>query len=204
MPESSATSPQFQIDALSVAYRLVLDAVKPLGLSAEELTALFSQHVSAECLQCGIQITGDELNQLLLASPEAPPSEPRLVRLHQGYCARKDCDSYYYRFVFQGHPKVDWTLVATAVAGISAPTPAARTSPVERPDRFWFLQDARVRRVAFGISILLVLLVLRHFATGGRLPFVHRTPKYVVDPASVSDAPRNEATTNEVGRPQNP
>jgi hypothetical protein len=202
MPETNlSSSSPFQIDALRVAYHAVVDSVEPMGLSAAELTAVFSHHLSAECLQCGLQVSGKELSQLALASPETPPSEPRLARLHQGYCARKDCDSYYYRFVFQEHPKVDWTIAASAVARTPAPAPAATPSPAAKPDRFWFLQDPRLRRVALGIGILLVLLVIRHCASGGRLPFVHRTPKYTVDPASVSEAPLSQPPTNRVADP---
>ena len=114
MAETTPSAPQVRVDALLAAYRAVVEAVKASGLSAAELSTVFSQHVSAECLQCGIQVTGAELGQLALASPEASPSEPRLARLHQGYCARKDCDSYYYRLLFVEHPKIDWTRRWTA------------------------------------------------------------------------------------------
>lgn len=200
MEDHDSPSAQIRVDALPAAYRAAVEEGKRMGLSAAELSDVFNRHFGAECLQCGIQVTGEELGQLALASPHDPPTDPRLARLLQGYCARKDCDSYYYRLVFQAHPKVDWNRVARATSGTPAPAPAATPTSGDRPGRFWFLEDPRVRRVGIGIAILLVLLVLRHFALGGRVPFLHRSPKYTVDPASVTDPSLGKPARNPIPR----
>lgn len=206
MSEASLHSPQVRVDALPAAYHAVVEAVQALGLSAAEMTTIFDQHVAAECLQCGIQISGEQLSRLAHAAEQEASSDPLLARLQQGYCARKDCTSYYYRFVFRDHPKVEWERVAAVAAGAGARAAEAPTQPPPAASgpRFWYLQDQRTRRVIIGIGVLLALLVLRYFSTGGRVPFVHQAPKYVVDPASVTDQPFNQAppkpATNRVVR----
>ena len=203
MSDTSLPSPQIRVEALAAAYHAVLDSLKPLGLPAAEMAEACEQYVTAECLQCGIQITGAQLATLAHAGAADQLTDPVLVRLHQGYCARKDCNSYYYRLVFADHPKIDWTGAANTVARAGAAAPAPTTGaelPSGPSNRFWFLQDRRTRRVIIGLAILVVLLVLRHFTTGGRVPFVRYTPQYVVDPASVHDdtlrAPPPRSTTN--------
>ena len=45
-----------------------------------------------------------------------------------------------------------------------------------------------------GIGVLLVLLVIRYFASGGRVTLFHRTPKYTLDPVSIQEKPLEEAS----------
>lgn len=192
MSESSFPTPQIRVETLAAAYHAVLESLKPLGLPAAEMAEACEQHITAECLQCGIQITGAQLASLAHAGSVDQLTDPVLVRLHQGYCARKDCNSYYYRLVFAEHPKIDWSGAAATVAraGAAAPPPTADPAASGGPtNRFWFLQDRRTRRIIIGLAILILLLVLRHFTTDGKLPFVQYTPRYVVDPASVQEDP---------------
>src|SRR5688572_28573899 len=63
--------------------------------------------LAAECVQCGLRMTGSEL--LALGEADLPGNpNAKLCRLRQGYCARNGCDSYYYRLTFETHPAVDW------------------------------------------------------------------------------------------------
>jgi len=63
---------------------------------------------AAECIQCGFHLTGEEL--LALSGPAALVESvgSNLGRLRIGHCARKDCDSFYYRLTFRCVPLLDW------------------------------------------------------------------------------------------------
>ncbi|NLH71897.1 MAG: hypothetical protein GX456_02455 [Verrucomicrobia bacterium] len=186
MSQSGSQVVQVRIDALPVCYQAILEALAVAELPADEISDVFKNYVVAECLQCGTRVTGDELARLALGNQLQPDADQKLSRLKTGYCARSQCESYYYRLILTEHPKVDWTELARSLAHTAA---APTTTPA--PDKHagtlapW-LQHPQARRVLAGIAILLALLVARHFMTGGRLPFVHKKPVYVVDPASVS------------------
>jgi len=184
MSQPSAQVVQVRIDALPACYQAILEALTLADLTAAELNDAFRQYVAAECLQCGSRVRGEELGQIALAAEMATEANPKLARLRHGYCARDGCDSYYYRLVFTEHPKIDWSKLASSLAQAAA-APAAPTLPPKRygAASLW-LENRRTRRVLLGLGILLLLLVARHFVTGGKLPFVHPKPVYVVDPAS--------------------
>ncbi|MGC8990480.1 MAG: hypothetical protein ACP5MD_10185 [Verrucomicrobiia bacterium] len=179
---------QVRIDALPACYQAILEALAVAELPADEISDVFKHYVTAECLQCGTRVTGDELGQLALGNQLQPDEDQKLFRLKTGYCASSGCESYYYRLILTEHPKVDWTGLAQSLANAAA---ASTTTPEPQKQKHagtlapW-LQHPQARRVLAGIAILIALLVARHFMTGGRLPFVHKKPVYVVDPASVS------------------
>ena len=181
---------QVRIDALPACYQAILEALTLADFTAADLSDAFKHYVVAECLQCGSRVTGEELGQLALAAEMSAEADSKLGRLRHGYCARQGCDSYYYRLVFTDHPKIDWSKLAAGLAQTAA-APAAPTLPPKRygAASLW-LQDRRTQRVLIGLAILLGLLVARHFLTGGRLPFIHQKPAYVVDPASAPPAQR--------------
>lgn len=204
MAPANSESLQVRVDTLPAVYDALVDALKGGGLTAAELTDTFAEHVTAECLQCGLQVRGEELGRLGCAPAETPGAdEGRLGRLRQGYCGRKDCNSYYYRIDFKEHPKIDWRKVVAGLGNVQAPTPAAAPPAGTRVALILpLLQDRRVVRVAIGVAILVLLLIVKHFATGGRIPLLHKSPKYTVDPASVTEEPRgpNPSRTNQVPR----
>jgi len=186
MSQSGSQVVQVRIDALPACYQAILEALAVAELPADEITDVFKHYVVAECLQCGTRVTGDELGQLALGNQPQPDENQKLSRLRTGYCARSGCESYYYRLILTDHPKVDWAELARSLANVAA-APATTPAPQKHSATLaTWLQHPQARRVLAGIAILLALLVARHFMTGGRLPFVHKKPVYVVDPASVS------------------
>jgi len=185
MAQPSPENVQVRVDALPGCYQVLVEALTLAELDAAELHEAFARYISAECLQCGIRITGEELGQIALAMPGDPTENPKLTRLRQGYCAQKGCESYYYRLILSEHPKVDWHQLAAGLGQAGAPPPTPVAPPKPTGLLALWLTDKRSRRVLAGVALLLVLLVLRHFWTGGTVPFVHRAPAYTVDPASV-------------------
>jgi len=190
MPQPNANAVQVRVDALPACYQALVEALTLAEFSAAEMQDIFARYVLAECLQCGVQFTGEDLGRIALTSPGDPSEDPRFTRLRQGYCARGDCDAYYYRLILNEHPKVDWQKLAAGLSQTAAPPPPALAPPRPATGLGFWLADQRTRRVLAGVAILLLLLLIRHFVTGGSLAFLHKTPKYTVDPASVTDAPR--------------
>src|SRR5438128_11353271 len=107
----SQTAPdvvQVRVDSLASLYSRLAAALTEAGLSGSQMNEIFSKHVRAECGQCGIQITGDDLGRIAVTDATTEPSDPKLDRLRQGYCARNGCDSHYYCIHFSAYPNVDW------------------------------------------------------------------------------------------------
>ncbi|HNQ88042.1 MAG TPA: hypothetical protein PKM73_05455 [Verrucomicrobiota bacterium] len=182
---NSPPSPQFHVNALPTLGPALTQTLVDQGLAAADQQEVLAQKVALECLHCGITITGADLQ--ILASPPDPatPDDPRIARLRQGYCARKACPSYYYRLLLEPDPKVDWNRALPHLGVASVPAPSTTSPPPRTSFLATLLHDPRHRRVLYGLAILILLLVVRHFATGGRIPFVHSSPTYTVDPASV-------------------
>lgn len=190
MSQSSSQVAQVRIDALPACYQAILEALTLADMTAAELDDTFRHYVAAECLQCGTRVTGEELGQIALAIDTTPDANAKIARLRNGYCVREGCDSYYYRLVFIDHPKIDWGKLAAGLAQTGAAPPAPTLPPKRYGAASLWLEDRRTRWVLAGIGILLALLVARHFFTGGRIPFLHQKPAYVVDPASAPPAHR--------------
>ena len=147
----------------------------PAGLAAAGL--------SLQCEQCGIQITGHEWLAVIQATDSATLDDARLSRLHQGYCGRKDCTSYYYRVVFTGVPGVDWAKVLEH-ATREVPLEPAGAPPVAPLTPKALLRRRTALRLTLGAAIIVVLLVIRRLWTGGSIPLIRPATKYEVDPAS--------------------
>ena len=130
----------------------------------------------AECLACGIQITGEELLDLAI---QANAGEPKLKRLRMGYCARRTCDSRFYQLTCNPAPGVDWAPIFAIKDGFaSAPEEPCEEPPVnpQPPKRGWIIGAAA------GLAILL-LSVSWQLYTGGSIPFLRQPEKFHVDPA---------------------
>lgn len=190
MDPTPADAVQVHVQALPSLHAALVDAVKDAGLTAADLHELFASHIAAECVQCGITLGGADLERLGFPASVDPPEDAKLTRLRQGYCARRDCNSYYYRVVLQPHPKVNWQGVIGALGSIAPrpqPGPAAAAAPSPSLAGA-VLGGLRSRRVWVGIGLVLLLLVAKHLMSGGRIPLLHRTPDYRVDPASTAPA----------------
>ena len=137
---------------------------------------------SGECVQCGIQVTGEEL--LALSKPaEAGEANPRVARLRQGYCARNRCDSYYYRLIFTPHPDIDWTRVLSQTEPQEAEhvkQADAECAAVEAAKRA--VRRRMAGRVLVGVAVVALLLLIRQWFVGGTIPLVREPENFQVDP----------------------
>jgi hypothetical protein len=188
------TTARLHISALAALQPRVVSALSTLGLTSAELGELFYRHLSATCVQCELGLTGEELSQLALAESAEQLGEPKLARLRQGYCGRDGCDSYYYNVRFEDHPRVNWEILIPALK-TAPPPPAAPTPAPDRAEadavavgwRAWVASGNR--RIVLGLALLLILLVVRHFWLGGRVPFLHAKPHYRINTNSIPGVP---------------
>ncbi len=137
--------------------------------------------VHAHCPQCQCRLFGEDVLALAASEAPAPETSPKLHRLAQGYCARQGCESRFYEFTFDPVPGVDWeTLLAELDATPGAPAAEASVPAAGAP------AAGRTRlRVAVGLALLVVLLVVRHILTGGTIPWIREPRRFTADPATV-------------------
>lgn len=140
--------------------------------------------MSLQCEQCGLQVSGAEWGAVLQTEDHSVLGDPRLSRFHQGYCGRKDCQSYYYRVTFSEVPGVDWGQILAQV-GRDVPQPEAS---IPAAPAFQFGAGSRRQmaiRLGIGAAVIGILLLARRLWTGGSIPLVKPARKFTVDPSSL-------------------
>ena len=152
-----------------------LGTVFPLECQAGDL---IRTQVSGECVQCGLRVSGEELLAMLREQPSAKAG--KVVRLCQGYCGRRGCNSYYYRIDFSEEQSFDWPKVLAAMdsgQSVALQNAWAPTVPTARPRRWgrW-----ATRAVALLASIL-SLLIAWQWHRGGTIPFLREGEHFQVD-----------------------
>ena len=154
---------------------LVLHAIRSTSDVPKARQAYCSAFV-AECLACGIQMTGEELLDLAI---QANAGSSKLKRLRMGYCARRTCDSRFYQLTCNPAPGVNWASIFAIKDGLtSLPEELCEEPPVEVP--------SRKRGLLIGSAAGLVILLLSaswQLYTGGSIPFIRQPEKFQVDPA---------------------
>jgi hypothetical protein len=155
------------------------------GLAPEQSLEIWRQGVAAECVRCGIHIYGEELYAL-----SQPPSEKyasaKLGRLRLGDCARQGCNSYTYRLTFYPCAALDWQALLASLASQEAE--AGKQNGGESVARQgWRLlaQSPSVRRAALGLVLIVLLLAVRQWYIGGRIPLLREPEKFQAAPESL-------------------
>ena len=181
MTEESSLLRQEHIQNLGQFSRALAEALEKSALGPDTLRQALCVALSAECVQCAIRVTGEEL--LALSAPAlGSATNPRVARLRQGYCARNHCDSYYYRLMFAVHPDIDWPRLLAQIestggeGGGAAPGDATPKIATQNPAR-----ARRFSRVAIGVAILAMLWILRQWYRGGTIPWVREPENFQVD-----------------------
>jgi hypothetical protein len=161
--------------------RSLVEVFKRSGLGAEESLAAFRQSVAAECVQCGTRVAGEQLCALLAQPLPADKSNPRLERLHHGYCAAEGCNSYYYRLAFRPDSKLDWPSLlkqAEVLLDESAPNHSAATESEWAQKLASYLIDTGLAiRLGIGMAVVVFLLIVRQWQLGGPIPII-RQPEH--------------------------
>lgn len=173
---------ELHLEKLRAFHESMVAAMAECGCGGVRLGEVMAQNVHAECMQCGISLTGGEISSALTAESAHAAANPRHARLLQRYCARSGCPSYFYRFTFSPAPELDWekclARASEIEAGVNLSVVARHASSQAAVRRL------RLRRFYKGAGIvgtLIGLWFLRHWWTTGTLPGVAPAPKYQID-----------------------
>lgn len=171
-----------QIQALAEFSHTVNEACRSGGPDGGKTVEAVRTALSAECPRCGIHVSGDEI-LAIAESADAPEQNPKVKRMRLGYCAREGCESFVYRLRFHSQPGVNWRAIFAQMevvvqnqAELSASAATARQVVVRR---------ARWRtlgRVGIALAVVLLLMIIRQWYVGGRIPLIREPEKFRVDP----------------------
>lgn len=162
-------------------------ALAQAGLPPEKSLEVWRAGVAAECVQCGINVSGKELFALS-RPPSAELDSAKISRLRLGDCARKGCTSYYYRLTFRPFQELDWPEILGQAETIEHEPPEQMPGKPALSTRglliFWSVPAAR--RVGGALLLVLLVLIVRQWYIGGRIPFLHEPEKFQAAPQSTS------------------
>jgi len=184
---------QEHLQKLEPFCKAMREAIGRGGFAPDTVAQVFRTAVSAQCLQCGVYVTGDELLFLSQHPPETGDSA-RIKRLRLGDCAQQGCNSYYYRFNLAPVAALDWTTLLSQVetAQQEKAAPTLPEAPVPTSGKAFSYRKAAPRLWA-ALGIILLLLVLRQWYVGGRIPFLREPENFRVDPAPLEETEIREA-----------
>jgi hypothetical protein len=183
-PQSIPEPQSVRLDALCGFHGTICDLLAIHAPKAGPPQELAAAGIALQCEQCGLQVSGAEWRAVLLADSPDALGDPRLSRFHQGYCGRKECNSYYYRVSFLPVAGVDWSLILRKASEAAPPPPP----PPPAPSRLGFGSGSRRQlalRLGVGGLVIVILLLARRLWTGGSIPLVKPARKFTVDPSSL-------------------
>lgn len=188
MAEDTALCRQEHLQNLERFCQRLGSSLAESGLTPEECEAAWRVGVSAECVQCGIRLYGEEL--YALSQPPSPAhASPKIGRLRLGDCAREGCNSYYYRLTFYPHAKVDWQKMFDDINAEENSGPEERPHPWKALIRHAHVLGFSNRRLWLALGIIVLLLVARQFYRGGSIPLVREPENF-----RVGSDPQHELT----------
>ena len=163
-------SRQVRVEAVWGLLRNLARSLFARGLSGEKIRDVYAGSIRVSCESCGSELKEADLVALLDAASDTRLANPKLNRLHKGYCFKPGCNSYFYRLTFRPAEGIDWT---TALPEAEA-LPAKLAAEEKRQEPFtWesFIRSPRFR-ISAGLVVLAGLLVYRNWYFNGTLPFV--------------------------------
>lgn len=147
----------------------------------DRIQAAFETSLSAECVSCGIPVSGAEL-YALSQPPSAEHANAKIGRLRMGDCARLKCDSYYYRMTFQPFPGVDWESLVSKFEKGETQTKPGEEGGTDKNSLAKYLKTIRVpAHIWITLAALLVVLAMRQWYVGGRIPLLREPEHFKVD-----------------------
>jgi len=154
----------------------------------------FAESLTADCVQCGIRLNGNELFHLATTSFSSAETSPRLQRILQAYCSRKDCPSYYYQLDWVARGNLNWPKVREAIKSLDVAEKqdtedeTEREADVDRAERRAAWGKTGLRLLAAVVAVLF-LWAARQYYIGGTVPWLRQPESFTVDPASLEEAP---------------
>src|ERR1041385_381254 len=139
----------------------------------DRVRAALDQAWSAECVQCGIRLSGSEL----LKFQEEISDDQRVERLRIGYCARNGCESLFYRVTCAPHPNINWPGLLNPAYELSVDEKDTAESAATKSKFVRWRNKAGVR-VALAVAVLLIVFLIRQIYLGGAIPFVRQAEDF--------------------------
>ena len=164
------------------------------GCDADTVENLVQNHIRAECVLCGLKISGDEVKRLASAE-NIEPGNSKIARLRLGFCGRSGCDSKYYSVEFFEHSILSWpSIVPSPDSVANTPELPVLNTPTNECKVVEFQQKSLLPKPVVRLLLALALLfigiqIVRHF-TGGRIPILQPKHNYSINPDSVR-TPKN-------------
>jgi hypothetical protein len=190
MGELISCSREVSLQRLPLFLKSLLAGLISGGLTEEQARDAVRDFVLAECLQCKVAVKGEELLDVI-SDPAPQAVSPKAERLRQGYCARSQCPSYFLQLSFRSMPGVDWKKIVAQSEQMDGEQRQETTLNEEADRRAAHLRNRRLRliRIAAGVVIILILLLIRQWYTGRRIPLLQPKGNFQADPASIYDRP---------------
>jgi hypothetical protein len=142
----------------------------------DRIRAAIDTALSAECVQCGIKLSGSELLKFEGESSD----DPRVERLRIGYCARNGCESLFYRVTCAPHPQVNWPGLLNPAHELTADEKSAAAA-LGKKRALAKLRNKTLVRVGIAVAALLIVFVVRQIYLGGSIPFIREPEDFRVD-----------------------
>jgi hypothetical protein len=173
----STKTVQTRIEDIIPFYTNLAGVLTEMGIGGDRLNQIFACHLSAECVQCGIRIRGEELGCLAVAVENPQSLHSKLQRLRLGYCARESCACAFYLIRLDDVSDVDWTTAAEKT-GQRVHELEATAKKQEQEKR----KPSPARRLALALAIVSTIFLLRYAMAHKYWPFVQKPQKYQIDP----------------------
>jgi len=181
-----------KIEALADFSADLAEACRRCHSTNTKVTDAVGAALSAECPKCGIHVSGAEL-LATSTSADDPSAHAKIKRMRLGFCARDGCEALVYRLHFGQAPELDWKTVLGQMEG--ARNRRLELAAAEAAAKRAALRAAKQRslvRVAIALGILLLLLILRQWYVGGRIPILREPEKFYVTPLPTESEKPNQ------------
>ena len=186
-------APQFRREPLTrlrVFSSAVQEHLQAGGFSSDQVFAIFDSSISAECIQCRIQVSGRELFEVGSEPVDGQQAGPKITRMRLGDCARQGCDSMYYNLTLQPYPRVDWpAIISQAASRELEESGVVSVKPARSPLPRIHITSKTARTMAVAAGAILVLFVARQYYYGGRIPLLREPEHFHVDQTAPGTAP---------------
>lgn len=191
-PPAGPASVRLGINDLPRAFHALACALGEAGLGGQQLPAIFASGVRATCAGCGMNVTGTELGELVVATAEEGEHRlpPKLERLRLGYCPRQGCEARYYTLELSPAGRFEPAAILARTQAILAgdKKPLLQFKPAVTPAT----RRATRRLALIALATLFVAFVAYRliYYRSQLIPFVEPKSPFTVEPASLQPPPR--------------
>jgi hypothetical protein len=185
---------EIHLQQLRPFHESLIAALGEAGVGGMELAEILRRQVTADCVQCGVRVTGEDIAAALAAEDAKSAANPKQARLLQHYCVRKDCPSYFYRFTFEWQAGHEWEKLLARADQLRTGREETKRLELQLVDTR--AREARRKRLLQMAAILGAVMMLwaawRWWITGTP-PGVKAKPRYQVNPDSLPPEPVRRA-----------